>query len=304
MKALKTTALFNLIIAAATACGTTSEPSGQIQLPPAGNENSSGEKVIGEKELTQASGQFLTTVNQNGLSVQLVVDKPAINAADVLITFHGTVETDDKIVDAAQKTLDETKKMLAGKQIMFISVAYPEENLLMGDNIKHAEAALLWVKQKAKSALNVEPKRIFLLGHSQGGYIVTRLNTMHTTDGVIANAPGPLDFKLRCELEESGKITASTNCQRMKDKYGNTSDNPNAYLERSLLTHLSGFKSRILFTQGMGDSKIQLTSWPILKEKTKTCSNCAEVQIQELEGQHGALFANPSGARILADFIK
>lgn len=303
MKTLKLITSLSLALTS-VACGTTSSSNKQPSIPPSGSKESTSVPEVKEQELGVASGQFLSTVNYNGVSVKIIVDKPETASADIVMTYHGTVETDDKIVEAARKTLEESKKMTSRKDVMFISVAYPEENLLMGDNLKHAEAALLWVKNKGKSALKIDTKRIFLLGHSQGGYLVTRLNTMHSTDGVIANAPGPLDFKFRCELEESGKIPASGNCQRIKNKFGSTSANPNAYLERSLLAHLEGQKSRIVFTQGMSDSKIQLSSWPKLKEKLNQCNNCAEVRFEELDGQHGALFANPKGAKIFEDFIQ
>ncbi|MEY2988426.1 MAG: hypothetical protein RJB13_1947, partial [Pseudomonadota bacterium] len=205
MKALKTIATLSAAITM-TACGTTSSNDNKISPPVTESEIQPPQTNVEDSELNSATGQFLTTISQDKLNVQLIIDKPAVEAADVILTFHGTVETDDKIIQAAQKTLDETKKLIKRNDILYISVAYPEEGLLMGDNIKHSEAALLWVKQKASSALNIITKRVFLIGHSQGGYIVTRLNTMHPTDGVIANAPGPLDFKLRCELEESGKI--------------------------------------------------------------------------------------------------
>jgi uracil-DNA glycosylase len=54
----------------------------------------------------------------------------------------------------------------------------------------------------------------------------------------------------------------------------------------------------------MSDAKIQLTSWPKLREKVKACANCAQAQFEELDGQHAALFSNPKGARIINDFIK
>ena len=78
--------------------------------------------------------------------------------------------------------------------MMIVSVAYPQEKILFGDNIVQAEAALLWLKNKAGEELGATIKKIFLGGHSQGGYVVTRLNTMHKTNGVIANAPGPLNL--------------------------------------------------------------------------------------------------------------
>jgi len=286
------------------ACGTTSGGHNQISVPQKNSDDSSQESTNNTQDIATSTGQFLTTINENNVSVQLIIDKPAIESADVVMTFHGTVETDDKIVQAAQKTLDETKKIVNRQDILFISVAYPEEGLFMGDNLKHAEAALLWAKQKASKALNIKTKRIFLVGHSQGGYLVTRLNTMHPTDGVIANAPGPLNLRLRCELEEKGKIPESGNCRRIRDAYGSTESHPDAYLSRSLLSHLQGFKSRILFTQGMSDTRLQLTSWPLLKEKVSNCSDCAKAQFEELDGEHAALFSNPKAPNIVAEFIK
>ena len=111
MKKLGSTTLFALLIAS-TACGTTSNTINPTPQKPAGSADSVPEQIVEEKDLGQASGQFLTTVTQDGLSVQLVIDKPSNTAADVLMTFHGTVETDDKIVTAAQKTLDATKKLI------------------------------------------------------------------------------------------------------------------------------------------------------------------------------------------------
>ena len=286
------------------ACGSTSGDKNQITLNPTNSSDANQPPSISENQLSTASGQFLTTIRHNNLDVQLAIDKPESTSADVVMTFHGTVETDDKIVAAATKTLEETKKLASKKNILYISVAYPEENLLMGDNLAQAEAALLWVKQKAPKELNIKTNRVFLVGHSQGGYLVTRLNTMHSTDGVIANAPGPLDFKLRCELEENGAFDESSNCARMRAAFGNTKENPDAYTERSLLTHLRGFKSRILFTQGMSDAKIQLRSWPILREKAAACSGCASAQFEELDGSHAALFTNPKGRNLVNTFFQ
>lgn len=286
------------------ACGSTAGDKNQITLNPTNRSDAEQQPTPNQNQLSTATGQFLTTINHNNLDVQLVIDKPDSSSADVVMTFHGTVETDDKIVTAATKTLEETKKLVSDKKFLFVSVAYPEENLLMGDNLAHAEAALLWVKQKASAELNIKTNRIFLVGHSQGGYLVTRLNTMHATDGVIANAPGPLDLKLRCELEENGKIKESGNCARIRAAYGDTKTNPDAYTQRSLLPHLRGLKSRILFTQGMSDSQIQLRSWPILKDKIAACTGCAQTQIEELDGYHGALFANPKGRDLVKAFFK
>lgn len=46
--------------------------------------------------------------------------------------------------------------------------------------------------------------------------MVTRLNTMHQTNGVIANAPGPINLVYRCQLEENGQIQSSAVCTKLK----------------------------------------------------------------------------------------
>jgi hypothetical protein len=146
------------------------------------------------------------------------------------------------ILDAAYNTLNGFKRIMDRNDMMLVSVAYPEENLLFGDNIKHSEAALLWVKNKAAAELGIRIRKIFLAGHSQGGYVVTRLNTMHETNGVIANAPGPLNLVFRCQLEEDGKIAQGAVCNLLRAQYGTTTMNPEAYQARSLLKFTRLFK--------------------------------------------------------------
>ena len=239
---------------------------------------------------TQAYRQT-KTISYNSVSVDVVIDKPAKNDLDVLIVFHGTVMYDREILIAANNTLDKFKAILDSKDMMIVSVAYPQENVLLGDNIVQCEAALLWLKNKASQELGITVKKIFLGGHSQGGYMVTRLNTMHQTDGVIANAPGPLNLVYRCQLEENGQVQSSAVCTKLKNVYGSTTSNPNAYSQRSLLNFTAGFKSDILFVQGLNDSPIQLHSWAAFKQDVLNCTNCRNRQFVEIpDGSHGALF--------------
>jgi hypothetical protein len=80
---------------------------------------------------------------------------------------------------------------------------------------------------------------------------------MYQTNGVIANAPGPLNLVYRCQLEENGQVQSGAVCTKLKNVYGTTTSNPNAYFQRSLLNFTTGFKSDILFVQGLNDSPIQ-----------------------------------------------
>ena len=205
---------------------------------------------------------------------------------------------------AAKNTLDSFKAILDNKNMMIISVAYPEENLLFGDNIRQCEAALLWLKNTAATELGLKVKKIFLAGHSQGGYLVTRLNTMHPTNGVIASAPGPLNLTYRCKLEENGQLAPSQQCTLLKNTYGITTLNPTAYANRSLLNFTSGFTSDILFVQGLEDSPIQMYSWPFFKADLMKCTSCKNIQFVEvLREGHPALFKSAEAKKAFNTFI-
>jgi hypothetical protein len=244
------------------------------------------------------------TITYNSINVDLVVDKPALNEVDVLLVFHGTVLYDSSLMTAANNTLDKFKGILDRKDMMIVSVIYPQENVLLGDNIVQAEAALLWLKNKANQELGIKVKKVFLGGHSQGGYIVTRLNTMHQTNGVIANAPGPLNLVYRCQLEERGQIQSGAVCTKLKSVYGTTATNSTAYFQRSLLNFTKGFKSDILFVQGLNDAPIQLYSWPTFKQDVMSCTNCQKSQFVEIVGgEHGSLFESSQAKTEFNTFI-
>ena len=249
--------------------------------------------------------RVVRNISYNGVSVDVVIDKPQNDTVDVLVVYHGTVAFDSKILEAAHNTLDGFKRILTRSDMMIVSVAYPEENLLMGDNIVQAEAALLWVKNKAQQDLGITTRKIFMGGHSQGGYLVTRLNTMHPTNGVIANGPGPLNMEYRCRQEELGLIGVSIACTGLRARYGSPTTNPTPYFDRSLLNFTNGHKSDILFVQGLDDSPIQLYSWPTFKQSITACTNCRERLFLELPNVgHTALFESNTAKTEFNKFIQ
>ncbi|MBM6498006.1 hypothetical protein H9X54_001650, partial [Flavobacterium macrobrachii] len=98
--------------------------------------------------------EHTTKIIQNdGISVTVIIDQPNLKNVDVLMVFHGTVLSDQDILTAANTTLDKFKGILDRKDMMLISVAYPQENVLLGDSILQAEAALLWLKNTANQEL-------------------------------------------------------------------------------------------------------------------------------------------------------
>lgn len=265
---------------------------------------SSCEKENTIEEPITTSYRITKTIIYNNIDVDVIIDKPAINEVDVLITYHGTVQSDNDILTAAENTLNQFKNILNRQDMMIVSVAHPQLNILFGDNIIEAEAALLWVKNRASQELGISVRKIFLAGHSQGGYLVTRLNTMHETNGVIANAPGPLNLVFRCQLEENGQAQQSYVCNNLRNVYGTTVTNSNAYYQRSLLNFTNGFKSDILFIQGLNDAAIHMYSWPFFKQDVINCINCEIRQFIEIAGAgHGALFESQTAKNEFNYFI-
>jgi hypothetical protein len=253
---------------------------------------------------TPTAYRITKSITYNSINVDVVIDKPALNEVDVLLVFHGTVMYDNSIMTNANTTLDKFKGILNRNDMMIVSVAYPQENVLLGDNIVQGEAALLWLKNKASQELGITVKKVFLGGHSQGGYMVTRLNTMHQTNGVIANAPGPLNLVYRCQLEENGQVQSGAVCTKLKNVYGTTTSNPDAYLQRSLLNFTSGFKSDILFVQGLNDAPIQMYSWPTFKQDVLSCRSCQNRLFVEITGgEHGSLFESSTANTEFNNFI-
>jgi hypothetical protein len=248
--------------------------------------------------------QGLRTITYGGVSVQVVIDQPAGPVRDAMLLFHGTVWFDDRIVPAAQLALDNFRRLLVRHDLLLVSVAYPQQDRAMGDGVREAEAALLWVKHEASRALGVTVDRIFLAGHSQGGYVVTRLNTMHPTAGVIASAPGPLDFEFRCLLEERGSAPASPECGVMVQRYGVPSVNPGPYRDRSLLSFTSGLLADELFVQGLADAAIQMRSWPLFRQALDACTSCQRNFVLEIPGgPHEALFMSAEAREAFNRFL-
>lgn len=247
----------------------------------------------------------MRTLGANDVRVQAIIDRPAHDAVDALLLFHGTVGKDALVLEAARKTLDAFRAVLDRDDLLLVSVAYPEERLLMGDNQAHAEAALLWLRHSAAVELGVTVNRVFLAGHSQGGYLVTRLNTLYAVDGVIASAPGPLDLVFRCGLEEQGRIASTATCSKLAAAYGSTRANPQEYAARSLLAFTSGQRSNILFVQGLADSPMQMRSWPMFRQRLEACADCRALRFLEVPNLgHPALFTSPDARRALNAMLR
>ena len=250
-----------------------------------------------------AAVQGTRTITYGGVPVQVVIHMPSAPVREALVLYHGTVWFDDRILPAAQNTLESFKRLLLRDDTLLVSVAYPQQNREIGEGLREAQAALLWVQNEASRVLGVSIQRVFMAGHSQGAYLVTRLNTMHRTDGVIASAPGPLDFEYRCLLEERGGAPGSEECGLMSPRYGLPSVNPAPYRRISLLSFTQGFKADALFVQGQDDGVIQMRSWPLFRQAVQTCTNCQQPVFLEIAGGHEALFRSVEARAAFNQFL-
>ena len=257
-----------------------------------------------EQPPTKTSYNEVKAIEYDGVKINVYLDIPTTNSLDYVLLVHGTLDSDKENVQAAKILADKIKPIIH-KEVGLVSVAYPQENLLMGDNIIYPEAALLWLKNNAEKELGVKINKIYLIGHSQGGYLVTRLNTMYETDGVIANGPGPIDLAVRCQgAEDSPNAPPSMECNLIKDKYGSAYDNPTAYSDRSMINFAFGQKSKILFIQGMDDTLLQTTGLEKFEEKINTCTNCAPYRFLRIKGVgHGAIVESKEAEGAVNNFI-
>ena len=264
-------------------------------------------EVLEEKGvITEILEPKLIHIDYNGIKVDAWAEGVrGSKEVDMLLVYHGTASKDSLIVDSALTILEKTRNILNRNNLMIVSVAYPEEGLLLGDNIKQSEAALLWAKNKASAELGIKINKIYLFGHSQGGYLVTRLNTMHKTDGVIANAPGPIDLSYRCQFDEkSKKAKQEFVCTLLREEYGSVFTNPIAYRDRSLISFANDYKAKILFIQGLEDSDIQMKLWPEFKAELNKCTNCAKYEFFELpDFGHGAVFDSKEAIARFNEFL-
>ena len=79
----------------------------------------------------------------------------------------------------------------------------------MGDNLPYARAAVKWVKNSLDTYIAAQGgsqtiNDVYLFGHSQGGKLVTKINTLDTgIAGIVANAPGPIQFDETCSSSPS-----------------------------------------------------------------------------------------------------
>ena len=154
---------------------------------------------------------------------------------DMVVAFHGTLaddladpSTQDGIGEQAASFLNNVlidPNAINLRDMVVFSAAIPQDHItnvrqynlsgvgkeestfLMGDNLPYARAAAAWAKNSMASWLENDQGIIksitntYIFGHSQGGALATKINTLDTYDGVAANSPGPIQFDLTCTAD-------------------------------------------------------------------------------------------------------
>jgi hypothetical protein len=68
-------------------------------------------------------------------------------------------------------------------------------------------------------------------------------------------------------------------------------------------TYTAGFKADALFVPGLGDSAIQMRSWPLFKQAVQACTDCQSPVFLEVAGSHDALFMSFEAREAFNRFI-
>lgn len=202
----------------------------------------------------------------------------AASQIDVLVVFHGTVTEGGSttIAQSAVTSLDYflDSSGLNCRDLIIFSAAYPQDHIsnsrqfnisgvgtetstfLMGDNLPYARAAVGWVKNSLNAYIVAQGGSktigdVYLFGHSQGGKLVTKMNTIEDgIAGVVANAPGPIQFDQTCAA-----TPGNTSCSKVAAIHGaSTGDGSEPYKSIGLETYTYQHKAPILFTQAKGDT--------------------------------------------------
>ena len=257
---------------------------------------------------------------------------------DVVVLYHGTIDSPGVTpLVSAQTFLNAATNPSAlnlTDKIIF-SVAYPQDavpdwvnsvadpstqfsefgtlfafsDFYFGDALPYAEAALLWVKEVLNSRLSLigsgkSISRVYTFGHSQGASLVHKLNTMHQVDGVISNAPGPIDLLDRCTFSESGEEIAYT-CNKIRVGLGSTSVNPDAYTSISLVNYLTGHLSPVLYTQALDDAAYQVNLMQtVLQPGMSTCTEYGPIEFNYYNsGGHAAFASNADVQNDIRNYV-
>jgi hypothetical protein len=294
-----------------------------------------GENVTVDSINAVSGTTYIITETYSGTPVRgyLYVPTAGPSKLDVVVLMHGTIDNAGITpLRAAQRFLSIAQNpdgLNLNNRILF-SVAYPQDSIpgwtqeqanslfpgitlstfYFGDNIAYVEAALLWAKNSINAYLTSQGTgksrgKLFNFGHSQGAYLAHRLNRLHAVDGVICNAPGPIDLLVRCQTSEAQGNNNLT-CLKLNTAFGSTVVSPTTYSNLSLSAFMSGTLSTALYTQAEDDpNPVQVQNMKtILQPGMEACNTCAtSIFNYYARGGHDAFVINTKLQQDIREFI-
>jgi hypothetical protein len=239
---------------------------------------SSGPTITGTT-ITVSSSYTLNSTTYPVRGYLWVPTSLSASSIDLVVAYHPTIDNPTTtIAQAASNVLSILKDNVGINDKIIFAVAYPQDaisvaqniNLLtqaqlnsfyLGDNLPYAQAALLWAKNNLNSFMSSNSisktiKDVYMFGHSQGGSLVHKLNTLVQTKGVIANAPGPIRLDETCSANEANSGNNIT-CNKLFTAYGTANATPlssNQYYGRSVENYITGHLAPITYTQALDDT--------------------------------------------------
>ncbi len=190
------------------------------------------------------------------------VTKPEGDSMDLVVLLHGTTNDDAASETAALKMPEMIRAMPRLSDACIVSLAYRETGMAIGDDVLEP-LDVFSALEKNPSLQGLDRKKLQIIGHSRGGYVALMINAAVPNDGIVVNAPGPLDIAHSCEiLLESGNPGAAQMrafcAGTMAERYGTLAQNRGAYEALSVANRACFSKSPVLFLQGGRDKRIQI----------------------------------------------
>jgi len=145
------------------------------------------------------------------VATQAGIGEQALAFLNNVLIDQNKLNLRDKIVFSAAIPQDHISKV---RQYNLDGVGKEETTFLMGDNLPYARAAVAWGQNSISSWLlgthniTVNRANTYIFGHSQGGALAAKINTLQTYYGVVANSPGPIQFDLACTADPANDSCA------------------------------------------------------------------------------------------------
>ncbi|RMF55492.1 hypothetical protein D6745_01815 [Candidatus Woesearchaeota archaeon] len=246
-------------------------------------------------------------------SVTAFLNKPkGIDFDKVIIIAGGYTDTDKGGYNSAKRISDLVKDKFNRLGYLSLVVVYKQETGLGDKDLKDFLCAVRWAKHNA-GEYGLKLDKIYLLGHSRGGYIVSFANTIEKTNGVIANS-FVTDLRRLYEMTENKEIGLyDPELQKRAENiinltirsYSGTPDEvPKIWEQKSIIPNINKMKSRYMFTLGNDELKYAHEIMGGLEKAFESCNDCVEWEYVKINNMKHYPFYNKEWWEAVLEFIR